>query len=211
VSDLDQYEQGQIADNCSKKNGIFDRIDALLEVTQSKEILRRYFAMNAFDGAMTSLGVVIGAYIAVVEDPLDVLNIIILGAIAMAVSGFAGTYMVETAECKNKLNELEESSPSEAPAYRKAARFVSAFAAVVDGSAPFLASIPCLIPFALAHYTVIGIYPAYYIAVGGALATLFSIGAFLGKVSDSNTLYSGLKMVVAGLIVALIALILGQH
>jgi predicted membrane protein (TIGR00267 family) len=188
-----------------------EKIDDFLELTRSKGILRRYLAMNAFDGAMTSLGVVIGSYIATVENPKSVLDIIILGAVAMAVSGFTGTYMVESAERKKRLNEIEEASPSEAPAYRRAARFVSAFAAVVDGSAPFLASVPCLIPFALAYLGIIEIHIAFYTAIGGALATLFIIGAFLGKISESSIIYSGLKMVVAGSLVALIAFALGQQ
>ena len=192
-------------------SGSLERIDDFLELTRSKGILRRYLAMNAFDGAMTSLGVVIGSYIAAVENPKSVLDIILLGAVAMAVSGFTGTYMVESAERKKRLNEIEEVSPSEAPAYRRAARFVSAFAAVVDGSAPFLASVPCLIPFALAYYGVIEIHVAFYSAIGGALATLFVIGAFLGKISESSIIYSGLKMVVAGSLVALIAFALGQQ
>ncbi len=188
----------------------FERIDGFLELTRAKGILRRYFAMNAFDGAMTSLGVVVGAYIAAVEDPKDVLDIIILGAVAMAVSGFTGTYMVESAERKRKLNEIEDSDPEQVPVYRRAARFVSAFAAVVDGSAPFLASLPCLLPFALAYWGIIEIHVAFFASIGGALLALFAVGAFLGKISEDNMIYSGVKMVVAGALVALIALALGQ-
>ncbi len=188
-----------------------ERVDEFLKITRSKGILRRYLAMNAFDGAMTSLGVVVGSYIAAVEDPRDVLDIIVLGAVAMAVSGFTGTYMVESAERKRRLNDLEESSPEEVPEYRRAARFVSVFAAVVDGSAPFLASLPCLIPFALANMGLIEIHVAFYAAIGGALAALFAVGAFLGKISETSVIYSGVKMVVAGALVALIALALGQQ
>jgi predicted membrane protein (TIGR00267 family) len=197
--------------NESLIGGSLERIDGYLEITRSKGIIRRYLAMNAFDGAMTSLGVIIGSYIAAVEDPKDILGIIVLGAVAMAVSGFTGAYMVESAERKRRLNEIEESSPSEVLAYRRAARFVSAFAAVVDGSAPFLASLPCLFPFALAYLGVIEIHFAFYAAIGGALATLFAVGAFLGRISESSIIYSGLKMVVAGSLVALIALVLGQQ
>lgn len=199
----------------SPPGGIIGRglemIDGFLKITRSKGILRRYLAMNAFDGAMTSLGVVVGSYIAAVEDPRDVLDIIVLGAVAMAVSGFTGTYMVESAERKRRLNDLEESSPEEVPEYRRAARFVSAFAAVVDGSAPFLASLPCLIPFALANMGLIEIHVAFYAAIGGALAALFAVGVFLGKISETSVIYSGVKMVVAGALVALIALALGQQ
>lgn len=186
------------------------KIDDYLEITRSRELLRRYLAMNAFDGVMTSLGVVIGSYIASVEDPKSVLDIIVLGAIAMAVSGFTGTYMVESAERERRVNEIEESDPKMVQSYQRAARFVSAFAAVVDGSAPFLASIPCLLPFALAYLGIFEIHIAFYTAIGGALVTLFAIGTFLGRISESSIIYSGIKMVVAGTLVALIAFLLGQ-
>ena len=188
-----------------------ERIDGYLEITRSRGILRRYLAMNAFDGAMTSLGIVIGSYIAAVENPKAIMDVILLGAVAMAVSGFTGTYMVESAERKRRLNEIEEENPSEAYAYRRAARFVSTFAALVDGSAPFLASLPCLVPFALTYMGVIEIHIAFYSAIGAALAILFTIGAFLGRISESSIIYSGLKMVVAGTLVAFIALVLGQQ
>jgi predicted membrane protein (TIGR00267 family) len=188
-----------------------EKIDGYLELTRSYGILRRYLAMNAFDGAMTSLGVIIGSYIAAVEDPKDVLDVILLGAVAMAVSGFTGTYMVESAERKRRVNEISDEDPPRAQEYRKAARVVSAIAAVVDGSAPFLASLPCLAPFILAYMGFVEIHVAFLAAIVADLVSLFAIGGFLGRISESSIVYSGLKMVVAGSFVALIALLLGQQ
>lgn len=53
-----------------------DKLDDYLLITRSKSILRRYFVMNAFEGAMTSLGVVIGSYITNIDDPTSVIGLI---------------------------------------------------------------------------------------------------------------------------------------
>lgn len=189
-------------------------IGTYLRVTRAQRILRRYFAMNAFDGAMTSLGVVIGAYITEIADSRTVVGIIIVGGIAMAVSGFSGTYMTERAERSKALNELEDAMlvNLDDTIYGHASRFVSLFAAIVDGSAPFLASLPSVLPFALASLGLLPIQIAFTASIGASLTTLFLLGAFLGRVSRSNIIYSGIKMVVAGGAVALLALVLnGIH
>ena len=190
-----------------------DEIGTYLRVTRAQRILRRYFAMNAFDGAMTSLGVVIGAYISNISDPRAIIGVIIVSGIAMAVSGFSGTYMTESAERSRSLNELEDAMlvDLDDTIYGRASRFVSLFAAVVDGSAPFVASIPTVVPFYLSLVGLLPIDIAFYASIGAALAVLFLLGVFLGKVSEGNLLYSGIKMVVAGLAVALLALLLNSH
>jgi predicted membrane protein (TIGR00267 family) len=190
-----------------------DEIGTYLRVTRAQKILRRYFAMNAFDGAMTSLGVVIGAYISHISDPRAIIGVIIVSGIAMAVSGFSGTYMTESAERSKSLNELEDAMliDLEDTIYGHASRFVSLFAAFVDGSAPFIASIPTVVPF---YLSIIGLLPleiAFYASIVAALSILFLLGVFLGKVSEGNLLYSGVKMVVAGVAVALLALLLNSH
>lgn len=190
-----------------------DEIGTYLRVTRAQKILRRYFAMNAFDGAMTSLGVVIGAYISNILDPRAIIGVIIVSGIAMAVSGFSGTYMTESAERSKSLNELEDAMlvDLEDTIYGHASRFVSLFAAFVDGSAPFIASIPAVVPFYLSLVGLLPIGLAFYASIGASLSILFLLGVFLGRISEGNLLYSGVKMVVAGLAVALLALVLNSH
>jgi predicted membrane protein (TIGR00267 family) len=190
-----------------------DEIGTYLRVTRAQKILRRYFAMNAFDGAMTSLGVVIGAYISKISDPRAIIGVIIVSGIAMAVSGFSGTYMTESAERSKSLNELEEAMlvDLDDTIYGHASRFVSLFAAFVDGSAPFVASIPTVVPFYLSIVGLLSLEIAFYASIVAALGILFTLGVFLGKVSEGNLLYSGVKMVVAGVAVALLALLLNSH
>jgi predicted membrane protein (TIGR00267 family) len=68
-----------------------------------------------------------------------------------------------------------------------------------------------VIPFYLA---LIGITPvglAFTASIGASLLTLFLLGVFLGRISDNNVIYSGVKMVIAGVAVALLALLLNAH
>lgn len=198
----------------AKLDSYLGEIGRYLRVTKAQKILRRYFAMNAFDGAMTSLGVVIGAYISNIVDPGAVIGVILVGGVAMAVSGFSGTYMTESAERSKSLNELEDAMlvDLDDTIYGQASRFVSVMAAIVDGSAPFVASIPSVVPFYLALIGVAPVGVAFLASIIASLTTLFLLGVFLGRVSESNIIYSGIKMVVAGVAVAMLALLLnGNH
>ena len=195
----------------SIKNSL-DDIGTYFQVTGAQKIIRRYFAMNAFDGAMTSLGVVIGAYLSQILDPRSVIGVIITSGIAMMVSGFSGTYMTERAERSHSLNELEDAMlvNLDDTVYGRANRFISVFAALVDGSAPFMASIPSVVPFLLVP-RLIDVATAFIASIGASLFTLFILGVYLGRISGENILYSGLKMVVSGAAVAIIALLLNVH
>jgi len=213
VEEPSEDDQGRGIDrvNDGIRNGLRD-IGTYFQVTGAHKIIRRYFAMNAFDGAMTSLGVVIGAYLSSIKDPRSVIGVIITSGIAMMVSGFSGTYMTESAERSHSLNELEDAMliNLDDTVYGRAGRFVSLFAALVDGSAPFLASIPSLIPFFLVP-GLIDMGNAFTASMGASILTLFVLGVYLGRISGGNILYSGMKMVVSGAAVALIALLLNVH
>ena len=186
-----------------------EEVGSYLRVTKAPMILRRYFAMNAFDDAEAGHG----AYISRIDDPRTVIGVILVSGIAMAVSGFSGTYMTESAERVKSLNEPEDAMLTnlEDTIYGKASRFVSVFAALVDGSAPFLASLPSVIPFYLATVGLLPMGLAFTVSIAAALIILFLLGVFLGRLSESNIIYSGVKMVIAGIAVALIALLLNGH
>ena len=215
VSDSSSEEDSDSDDSFGVKLHEYLReIGTYLRVTRAPRILRRYFAMNAFDGAMTSLGVVIGAYITGISDPRAVIGVIIVSGIAMGISGFSGTYMTESAERSKALDELEEAMlvDLDDTIYGQASRFVAVFAAIVDGSAPFLASLPSVMPFALGLLDIMSVELAFQLSMAASLAILFLLGVFLGRVSRTNIVYSGIKMVVAGVIVAVLALLLnGGH
>jgi len=200
---------GNVAHGLREK---LSEISQYFTVTGAQKIIRRYFAMNAFDGAMTSLGVVMGAWLGHIADPRSVIGVILSGGVAMMVSGFSGTYMTESAERNHSLNELEDAMliNLDDTIYGQASRFVSVFAALVDGSAPFFAAVPALIPFILVP-SVLVMETAFIVSIVASMLTLFLLGVYLGRISGENILISGAKMVVSGIAVALIAMLLNVH
>jgi predicted membrane protein (TIGR00267 family) len=64
--------------------------------------------MNGFDGALTTLGVIMGAYIAGVLEIKLILSAGFGASLAMGISGATGAYMAEKAERVKSMKELEE-------------------------------------------------------------------------------------------------------
>jgi len=84
-----------------------EEIRSYIRISGVAPLGRRYFIMNAFDGATTILGIVIGAYVAEISNQFWVIWSGLGATIAMGLSGFAGAYMNEEAERTRKLNSLE--------------------------------------------------------------------------------------------------------
>ncbi len=175
------------------------------------EIARRYFAMNAFDGVLTIIGVLMGNLVAGVSDPRIVISTGLTTSVAMGISGLWGAYLTESAERKRDIAELNRYTLSDLTNTRigKASRAAVIIVAVVDGLSPFLAALVVLIPFFFAGLAGDNISWAYYTSLGVALMTLFSLGLFLGNISKSNILIYGLKTVLAGLVSIAISFLLG--
>ena len=182
------------------------------EITQVDEIARRYFVMNAFDGCLTILGVIVGAYVAGVLDARIIIGVGFGSSVAMGMSGLFGAYMVEAAERKKKVQELEQSllTNLENSVIVKASRFSSYYVAIIDGLAPFAAAQASLIPVYISYVTaLVAIKSAMQISMVLIIGILFTLGLFLGRISKDNLVISGLKMVFAGLITFAIIIILG--
>jgi predicted membrane protein (TIGR00267 family) len=179
------------------------------EIAEVGELARRYFAMNAFDGVLTTIGVLVGGYFGGVDSARAIFIVVLTTAVGMGVSGFYGSYLVERAERDRAMRELEESTLSslENTEIASASRYATIVIAVIDGASPFGAALIAMIPFAFAG--MIGIHTAYYLAVVVGLVELFCLGLFLGAISRDRLWYSGIKLVVAGLVALGISLLLG--
>jgi predicted membrane protein (TIGR00267 family) len=187
-----------------------ERLREYLEIADVGGIARRYAAMNAFDGILTIIGVLMGAYTARVADPRIIISTGLGTSVAMGISGLWGAYLTETAERKHSLSELEKQTLSDLSQTRlgRASRVAVIVVALVDGLAPFLASLVVLAPFFLAALLP-GPNEPYYIALGMAFAALFGLGAFLGTISRERLLVSGLKTICAGVVCVALNLLLG--
>jgi predicted membrane protein (TIGR00267 family) len=177
------------------------------------EIARRYFAMNAFDGVLTMIGVFMGNLAAGVDQPTIVLTTGLTTAIAMGVSGLWGAYLTETAERQRELDDLSHYTLTDLNNTRigKASRTAVIIVAIVDGLSPLLAALTVLLPFVMVQLWPALTWPiasVYYISLGLALLALFGLGVFLGRISRQNLWLFGLKTVMAGVLSILISYLL---
>ena len=189
----------------------FENLKGYDELVNIAEIARRYFAMNAFDGVLTIIGVLMGNLTARVQEPRIVISTGLATCVAMGISGLWGAYLTESAERQRDIDELSHYTLEDLNASRigRASRAATIMVAIVDGLSPFLAAIIVLIPFFFA-----GLFPSitfvYYTSIGVALLTLFALGLFLGRISRGNLLIFGLKTVIAGVISIGISYLLGE-
>lgn len=176
-----------------------------LRVAKATGIVRRYFVMNGFDGAMTVFGIILGSWIAGVEKS-EIIILAGLGAcLAMGLSGFFGAYMAEKAERERRLKEMEEATHNNVdPIQYEAARFVEVYVALIDGLSPALTAIISLIPFILVSVGWMLIENAYIISLALSLTSLFLLGIYLGKVARENGWLYGVAMLTVGAFTALI-------
>ena len=196
------------------EGGRIDRIMRALELTQGVEIARRYLAMNAFDGALTMLGLILGGLITInpampAEASLQ-FNAILLAAagtsIAMAISGFSGSYLTESAEREREVEEMGKAmlhDMSESM-YAKATKTTSIVVAVVDGASPAVAAFIIITPLFFVPSGVLEYRVAFYIAIAICMALLFALGLFLGAVSKKNMWAYGAKTLFAGIMTAIL-------
>jgi len=174
-------------------------------------IARRYFVKNGFDGSMTMLGIIVGSWVVGVERPEIIVTAGLGACFAMGISGLFGAYMTEKAERKRNLKTLENAMKTDLQdsVLNDASSFVSYYAAIVDGGSPILTAIISLIPFTFALWSLMAIWDAYILSFILTLITLFALGTYLGRIAKENVLLYGAQTLAAGIIIVVIALLLG--
>jgi predicted membrane protein (TIGR00267 family) len=175
-----------------------DTIKAYNRIAGITRITRRYFAINGFDGVITSIGILLGNYIIDVTRHKNVLIAGMAVIISLGVSGVWSAYNSESAERKKELDDLSESTlyGLEETVISRAQRFAAIFLSAVNGFSPTIMAFIPLIPFLFG--SIIPIQYCYWAGFGLAFLILFGMGIFLGKVSRTSLIVSGLKMLIAG-------------
>lgn len=173
------------------------------------EIARRAFVNNAFDGALTLLGILMGN---LVIGEIRASNIISTGlgvCLAMGMSGAFGRYFSERAERKYALRQIEEYMFTDLSGsiLEKESKKKVIIISLIDGLSPTIAAMIPLIPFFLAHAMLITVSLSIILSFILDFSVLFILGVFLGKLSDENILLHGILIVGVGFITGLIILI----
>ena len=184
----------------------------LLRISRTSDIVRRYFVVNGFDGALTMLGMIMGFMISGTDDLTVLLNTCLGAAIALGMSGLSSAYVSEVAERKRALTKLEGAmiADLQQTAHGDAARWVPLWIALVNGSSPLFISLLILLPLWLAKAGLTLPIAPLYAAIIVALLLVFLLGVLLGQIAGISWLRSGIQtLLVAVITAALIYLFTG--
>ena len=185
---------------------LFQQAKFLLRIARTRDIVRRYFVVNGFDGALTMLGLIIGFLVSTPADLSLIINACLGAAIALGVSGVSSAYVSESAERKRALGKLEEAMISnlQESAHGEAARLAPILIALVNGSAPLIISLLILIPLWLSNAGIPLPLPPLYAAIIIALLLVFLLGVFLGRIAGVSWLRSGIQTLLIAIATAVL-------
>jgi len=179
------------------------------EITNVRPIIRRYFVIGAFDGALTVLGIIIGASaVGTLEEHKALVLSASFGAtIALAVSSAVGAYEAERVEKKLDIRTIERAMLARlSEEHQEAFRFAAILSAIIHGIAPLIAGLLPIIPFIF-----LDARTATIAAIGITLVILFVLGAYLGNLIRERVFMTGLRFAAAGIGTAVILWLLGAR
>ena len=182
----------------------FRQVAFLLQITRTHDILRRYFVVNGFDGALTMLGLIIGFLVSAPADLAVIINACLGAAIALGVSGISSAYLSESAERKHVLKKLEEAMISDLhdSAHGEAARLIPFLVSLVNGIAPLFISLLIITPLWLANAGFSLPLSPLYVAIIVALSVIFLLGVFLSNVAGVSWLRSSMQTLLVAIVTA---------
>jgi predicted membrane protein (TIGR00267 family) len=192
---------------------VLNQINFLLRITHSNDIVRRYFIVNGFDGALTMMGLIIGFLVSSPAELSTIINACLGTAIALGMSGVSSAYVSESAERRHALAKLEEAMVSDLheSSYGDAMRWVPLLIALVNGLAPLVFSLLILTPLWLSNYGMVLPAPPLYIAIVIALAIIFFLGIFIGRIADVSWWRSGIQTVLVAIATAGMIFLFTEH
>lgn len=178
-----------------------------MHLLRATSIARRYMVTNGFDGALTILGMVTGFYISGMTDLSVALSACMGATIALFISGISSAYLSEKAEREKELRGLEQALVTNLKQsdYGQASRYLPVLVALVNGFSPFVLSLLILMPLFFADSLYVWSMNPFLSSIAVALVCIFVLGVFLGKISQTFWLWSGLRtLVIAVITVAVI-------
>lgn len=190
--------------------GTLSELELLLRITGSHGILRRYFVVNGFDGALTMLGLCMGFWVAG-EDSLPVMLTACLGAaVALFMSGITSAFVSEWEERKRALMKLQSAMVADLgeSVHARAARAVPFVVALVNGLAPLSMSLVIVLPMILIRSGVALPWDPLESSITMAFVVTFLLGVVLGRIGGGSWLWSGLRTVLIAMATAAIILLL---
>jgi predicted membrane protein (TIGR00267 family) len=178
------------------------------DLTDLGALSRRYFIIGTFDGALTILALIIGAYASSASGDLIFAAGLAMG-IGLGVSSFFGAYESERIERRIELKKLERQmlTKMKGTIHEDATKFAILWSSFVHGISPMIASWIPIIPFLF-----LDVKSAMFTAVIIAFLILFITGMYLGRTGKKGMITYGLRFLFIGVITAVfIAFISALH
>ncbi len=164
----------------------------------------RYLIRGLIDGALSTLGIVLGASIG--GNAKVIMAAGLSGGMANAVSNLLGAFMAERASILAGFRRYERAMVGsdiklkDTKIYKAKKREIW-IGGVYDCLSTFLGSVVPVLPFAF-----VDVRTGITAAVVTTLVLLFALGVGIGRISRENMLISGSKMAIFGILTALLAL-----
>ena len=184
----------------------------ILHILRARSIARRYLITNGFDGALTMLGMITGFYTSGMTELSVAISACLGAAVALFISGLSSAYLSEKAEREKELRELEQALVSDLKEsdYGMASRYLPILVALVNGLSPLVLSLLIILPLFLAEQGYVLFLSPFINSIVVALICVFFLGLFLGKISKTFWLWSGLRTLAIAIITVAIILFLGH-
>lgn len=172
-------------------------------------ISRRYFVSNGFDGTLTVIGVVVGAFLSGVPDGATVLKIGAGAAVGLGTSGVWSVWEIERAEKQAEIRDLERAMLADLDDTRihREALDERIANATMSGLGPLIGVLLPLAPFAV-EGALLSMLEATLASVAVAVGLLFMFGAYMGSVAGLDWRIAGVRMGLAGLVVTVVNVLL---
>jgi len=148
------------------QDNFIKRIKTYNRITNISKLVRRYFAVNGFDGVITIIGLLIGNFIIRTVSYSHVLITGLAVCISLGVSGVWSAYNSETAERKKEIDDLEKYTLHnlDRTVIYYAQSYAAKVLAAVNGLSPVITALIPLLPFFFG--SLIPIKISFYIAFG---------------------------------------------
>ena len=181
----------------------------VLEKDDVRALSRRYFVANGFDGTLTSIGVVIGAYLGGVTDGVTIVGIGLGAAVGLGTSGIWSVWEIERAETSRARKELEDAmlTSLDDTQLSRDLRTAQILHALASGTGPVLAVLLTLAPLLL-EGVVLSIEQAVLGSIAVGILLLASVGAYMGSISQQRWYVAAVRMGLAGIVVAVLSILL---
>jgi predicted membrane protein (TIGR00267 family) len=126
-------------------------------------------------------------------------------AFALGISSAWGAFEAERVEQKIMKKEKEKALlvNDRSCAIDEAHKFATYISSTIHGIAPIVAAVIPLMP-----YILLPVDEALIIALASGLASLFIVGAMMGRIAGFNFVISGLRMFLAGIVTMFVVAIL---